>query len=96
MQRIKEAATWAPTGGNVQPWRLVVVRDPALRTGLGALQPGDPINLERPVRLQDRLGGHLVQGEGRVLRKVGTDLLAAPAHRVHAGGCLPLLHGHRH
>jgi riboflavin synthase len=32
------------------------------RTSLGALRPGDPVNLERPVRLQDRLGGHLVQG----------------------------------
>jgi riboflavin synthase len=26
------------------------------------VQPGDPVNLERPVRLDDRLGGHLVQG----------------------------------
>ena len=25
-------------------------------------QPGDRVNLERPVRLADRLGGHLVQG----------------------------------
>lgn len=32
------------------------------RSSLGALGPGDPVNLERPVRLQDRLGGHLVQG----------------------------------
>ncbi len=32
------------------------------RTGLGALTPGAPVNLERPVRLADRLGGHLVQG----------------------------------
>lgn len=32
------------------------------RTQLGDLQPGDRVNLERPVRLQDRLGGHLVQG----------------------------------
>jgi riboflavin synthase len=32
------------------------------RTSIGALAPGDPVNLERPVRLQDRLGGHLVQG----------------------------------
>ena len=31
-------------------------------TCLGALTPGDPVNLERPVRLADRLGGHLVQG----------------------------------
>ncbi len=33
---------------------------------------GDPVNLERPVRLADRLGGHLVQGHvdavGRIVR----------------------------
>lgn len=32
------------------------------RTGLGALAPGSPVNLERPVQLGGRLGGHLVQG----------------------------------
>src|SRR6266511_2210768 len=32
------------------------------RTGLRALLPGDPVNLERPVTLVTRLGGHLVQG----------------------------------
>ena len=32
------------------------------RSGLGALIPGAPVNLERSVRLADRLGGHLVQG----------------------------------
>jgi riboflavin synthase len=32
------------------------------RTTLGELAPGDPVNLERPMRLADRLGGHLVLG----------------------------------
>ena len=32
------------------------------RTGLGGLSPGSPVNLERPVELGGRLGGHLVQG----------------------------------
>lgn len=32
------------------------------RTSLGALAPGDRVNLERAMRLGDRLGGHLVQG----------------------------------
>ena len=32
------------------------------RTTLGRLTVDDPVNLERPVRLTDRLGGHLVQG----------------------------------
>jgi riboflavin synthase len=32
------------------------------RTNLGELHPGDRVNLERALRLGDRLGGHLVQG----------------------------------
>jgi riboflavin synthase len=32
------------------------------RSSLGRLAPGDPVNLERPVTLSARLGGHLVQG----------------------------------
>ena len=32
------------------------------RTALDSLTPGDPVNLERPVTLVSRLGGHLVQG----------------------------------
>jgi len=31
-------------------------------SSLGALAIGSPVNLERAVRLQDRLGGHVVQG----------------------------------
>jgi riboflavin synthase len=32
------------------------------RSTLGRLRPGDPVNLERPVTLSARLGGHIVQG----------------------------------
>jgi riboflavin synthase len=32
------------------------------RTNLGSLQVGERVNLERSLRLSDRLGGHLVQG----------------------------------
>jgi riboflavin synthase len=32
------------------------------RTSLGALSPGDRVNLELPLRAADRLGGHIVQG----------------------------------
>ncbi|HLW58871.1 MAG TPA: riboflavin synthase [bacterium] len=42
------------------------------RTTLGQVQPGDLVNLERPVAVGGRLGGHIVQGHvdgvGRVLR----------------------------
>ncbi len=37
LERLLEAATWAPTGGNAQPWRAVVVRERALMTRLGGL-----------------------------------------------------------
>jgi riboflavin synthase len=33
-----------------------------LRTNLGSLQAGDVVNLERPMALGDRLGGHMVLG----------------------------------
>jgi riboflavin synthase len=32
------------------------------RTSLGSLRAGDRVNLERPMRLGDRLDGHMVQG----------------------------------
>ena len=43
-------------------WDADVSDETWSRTNLGALHPGDPVNLERPVRVVDRLGGHLVQG----------------------------------
>ena len=43
------------------------------KTGLGALAPGDRVNLERAVTAGTRLGGHLVQGHvdavGHVVRR---------------------------
>ncbi len=32
------------------------------RTSLGDVTAGDPVNLERPLAVSDRLGGHIVQG----------------------------------
>ena len=43
-------------------WAADAVTETLDRTSLGALQVGDPVNLERPVRVEDRLGGHIVQG----------------------------------
>ena len=39
-----------------------VVPETLRRTNLGLLRPGDPINLERPLRADGRLDGHIVQG----------------------------------
>lgn len=43
-------------------WEAHVSQESYDRTSLGQLNVGDPVNLERPVRLADRLGGHIVQG----------------------------------
>jgi riboflavin synthase len=43
-------------------WAADAVEETLRRTSLGALEAGDRVNLERPVRLEDRLGGHIVQG----------------------------------
>lgn len=49
-----------------------VVRTSLERTRFGDIRPGDRMNLERALRVGDRLGGHLVQGHvdgvGTVLR----------------------------
>jgi riboflavin synthase len=46
------------------------------RTALGAASTGDPVNLERAVRADARLGGHVVQGH---VDAVG-EVLAVTAH----------------
>ncbi|MBU6316822.1 MAG: riboflavin synthase [Acidobacteria bacterium] len=43
-------------------WEADVSQETMDRTSLRAAEPGSPVNLERSVKLQDRLGGHLVQG----------------------------------
>jgi riboflavin synthase len=43
-------------------WAADAVTETLSRTSLGALAVGDGVNLERPLRLEDRLGGHIVQG----------------------------------
>lgn len=61
-----------------EDWFSVDAVDETLaRSSLGGLGVGDPVNLERPVRLQDRLGGHIVQGHVDgvgVLRHAAPDL----------------------
>lgn len=43
-------------------YRVTAVLETLQRSNLGALQPGDPVNLERCLRVGDRLDGHMVQG----------------------------------
>ncbi len=43
-------------------WAADAVPETLNRTNLGALSPGDPVNLERPLPANGRYGGHVVQG----------------------------------
>lgn len=56
-------------------WDADLTPETYARTCLGDLATGDPVDLERPVRLEDRLGGHLVQGH---VDAVGTIVTGAP------------------
>lgn len=67
---------WQAPDGDTPGWWEADVSDETLaRTCLADLTAGDPVNLERPVRLDDRLGGHLVQGH---VDTVGTLVQAPP------------------
>lgn len=66
-------------------WTADAVEETLQRTNLRSLAVGDRVNFERPVRLQDRLGGHLVQGH---VDAVGTIVRAAPDLRVQMPGAL--------
>jgi nitroreductase len=37
VDRIIEAARWAPSGGNAQPWKFIIIYDPVLREQLAQL-----------------------------------------------------------
>ncbi len=73
-----------PAGDADGWWEADVSDETYARTSLGTLAPGDPVNLERPVRLIDRLGGHLVQGHvdavGEVVQPVPDLRVRMPEH----------------
>jgi riboflavin synthase len=54
-----------------------VMRETLDKTSLGALAPGSPVNLERAVTADKRLGGHLVQGHvddtGRIVTRAPSE-----------------------
>ncbi|MEN3010775.1 MAG: nitroreductase family protein [Candidatus Bipolaricaulaceae bacterium] len=49
VEELLSAAVLAPSAGNAQPWRFVVVRDPGLREGLAAAAYGQSFLAEAPV-----------------------------------------------
>jgi riboflavin synthase len=66
-------------------WATDVSRETLTRTVTGDLAAGDVVNLERPMALGDRLGGHLVLGH---VDAVGEIVDPAPDLRVRIPGDL--------
>jgi riboflavin synthase len=60
-------------------WEADLSEETLARTTLDRLGAGDRVNLERPLHLADRLGGHLVQGH---VDGVGEVVASAPALAV--------------
>jgi len=55
LRQVLEAVRWAPSGGNIQPWEVIVIRDSAtreaLRGTLGPANPGSKAIVNAPVLL---------------------------------------------
>ena len=68
-------------------WMTDVSDETFSRTNLGALVVGDVVNLERPMVLGDRLGGHLVLGHvdavGEVVAPVPNLVVRIPRDLMH-------------
>jgi len=64
------------TGVTDDVWSTDVMAETLKRSSLGALTDGDPVNLERAVTADTRLGGHIVQGH---VDGVGTVASVSPS-----------------
>lgn len=60
-------------------WETDVSEETVARTNVAMLAPGDLVNLERPIALGDRLGGHIVLGH---VDAIGTVIAPAPELEV--------------
>ena len=68
----------------VEPTRFAVeaVPETLRRTTLGSWRAGTAVNLERSLRLSDRLGGHLVQGHVDAVGEVRTVIAEGDGRRM--------------
>jgi riboflavin synthase len=70
-----------------QSWSTDVSDETFSRTNLGAMKVGDFVNLERPMALGDRLGGHLVLGHvdavGEVVEPAPNLVVRIPRDLMH-------------
>jgi riboflavin synthase len=66
------------TGWTADTFAVDVMKESLDRSSLARLAVGSPVNLERAVKVSDRLGGHVVQGH---VDGVGTVTAISPADR---------------
>ena len=93
LSRVIEAALQAPSGGNVQPWAFLVVREPPRLRQLRALAPGiigkptAVIAICLDKRRATTLGGSLDEMMAGVDIGLATQNLLLSAHALGLGGC---------
>jgi len=88
IDRILDAARWAPSGKNTQPWRFIVVTDPQVRAKLEAMRPQGVIG-RAPVTiaiLRDLTAGYQELKDLQGIGACAQTLLLA-AHALGIGGC---------
>jgi len=49
VRKLLDAASWAPSAGNIQPWEFIVVRDPEIKKGLSIAALDQTFIEEAPV-----------------------------------------------
>ncbi|MCK4483131.1 nitroreductase family protein, partial [Candidatus Bathyarchaeota archaeon] len=49
MEKLVDSARWAPSAGNTQPWRFIIVRKPEIKRKLAAAALGQSFVEEAPV-----------------------------------------------
>jgi nitroreductase len=79
LRRVLEAATWAPTGGNRQPWRVIVVKERAIKDRLGALYA------DQYTKFISRYRANLAGAEPAVRERTERMLLASDYLSTHFG-----------
>lgn len=83
MNRVLAAASWAPTGGNAQPWRIVLVTEPAAKKKLGELYASSWNGFAKSY--EQRLSGAPEADRAREMRTLAAgNYLAAHFHEAPA------------
>jgi len=85
---IIDAARWAPSGKNTQPWRFVIVTDSRVRAGLEAIRP-EGIIRQAPVCVAVVLERTAGYEELKDLQGIGAcaQTLLLAAHALGIGSC---------